>query len=83
MPAAHVFFCRERHEKRGICLTHDITVFIDDRYTVLEHLLDFETLFLFNAEGKELQRYAAARPEIKAVMQSVPDWNTILKVLLQ
>lgn len=82
VPPEHVFFCRERREKRGICLQHDITVFIDDRYTVLEYLTDFEALFLFRAEGKELERYNAARPEIKAVMKAVPDWNTILDTLL-
>lgn len=79
----HVFFCRKRHEKRGICLEHGITVFIDDRYTVLEHLTDFEALFLFQAEGKELQLYKAARHEIKAVITTVPDWNTILRLLLR
>lgn len=77
-----VFFCRKRHEKRGICLEHGITVFVDDRYTVLEHLTDFEALFFFQPEGKELQLFKAARKEFKMKIKPVADWNTILRVLL-
>ncbi len=82
IPPEHVFFCRKRHEKRGICLEHGITAFIDDRFSVLGHLTDFEALFLFQPGDEELALYKASRREVKATMQVVRDWNTILRQLL-
>ncbi len=44
---AQVHFCEERHEKKIICDMLDIEIFIDDRYTVLEHLLHLSKCYLF------------------------------------
>ncbi len=38
VPAAHVHFCRERHQKADICARLRVTHFIDDRADVLQHL---------------------------------------------
>lgn len=38
LPASHVHFCRERHEKAKISRRLGLTHFIDDRLDVLQHL---------------------------------------------
>ena len=58
-----VFFCRERHEKQGISAKLELDIFIDDRFTVLEHLLRLEhidRLFLFDPLENERQKFLAA-----------------------
>lgn len=40
----HIHFCLERHEKAGIADRLQLNVFIDDRYTVLKHLLSLEQI---------------------------------------
>ncbi len=43
-----VYFCRERHEKRIFCDELGLDTFVDDRFTVLQHLLHLPHLYLFN-----------------------------------
>jgi hypothetical protein len=43
---AHVRFCRERHQKAGICSELSITHFVDDRLEVLGYLEAVNTRYL-------------------------------------
>lgn len=70
-----VHFCLERAQKREICLREHIEVFIDDRYTVLTHLLDLRQLFLFQPSHTEWLAYqAAGKPNI---IKPVSDWGDL------
>lgn len=71
----HVQFCRERHEKAGICEKLGITHFIDDRLEVLGSLTTVSTLYLFQSRSDEVRRFARF---LKYVRQ-VDSWQEILK----
>jgi len=77
---SQVWFCRERHEKQGICESQGIRIFIDDRFTVLQHLLELDRLFLFCPSEKELEAFGQAQKPDK--IQVVDGWETVLKALL-
>ncbi|HAS46134.1 MAG TPA: hypothetical protein DCS93_36980 [Microscillaceae bacterium] len=78
---SQVWFCRERHEKQGICEAQGIRTFIDDRFTVLQHLLELDRLLLFCPSEKELEAFEAAQKPEK--IQIVDGWETALKVLIK
>lgn len=78
VPSGNIRFCRERHEKAGICEELGVTHFIDDRLEVLSYLTSVSKLFLFQADQKEVRRFAE---HLKRVQQ-VDSWEEIRKELL-
>jgi len=70
----HVHFCRQRHEKAGICETLGITHFVDDRLEVLSHLATVGTLYLFQPQPAEVARFRHALPRVRPV----DSWQDIL-----
>lgn len=70
----HVHFCRERHEKAGICEELGITHFVDDRLEVLSHLTMVGTLYLFQPRLDEVHQF---RQHLHRVHQ-VRSWKEIL-----
>ncbi len=74
----HVYFCRERHEKAGICEKLRITHFVDDRLEVLSNLTTVGTLYLFKPRPDEVQRFASFLNRVK----QVNSWQEILQELL-
>lgn len=71
----HVYFCRERHEKAGICEKIGITHFIDDRLEVLGNLTTVSTLYLFQPRPDEVRRFARFLKYVK----QVNSWQEILE----
>lgn len=51
-------FCRTRPEKAQICSDINASYFVDDRLEVLSYLRDVQHLFLFNADDKEVAKFA-------------------------
>lgn len=51
-------FCKQRHEKAGICEKLGLTHFADDRLEVLSYLLEIvPNLYLINGEDREIRRF--------------------------
>ncbi len=73
----HVRFCRERHEKAGICAEFGITHFVDDRLEVLSHLTMVGTRFLFDPRPDEVHQFSQ---HLKYVRQ-VDSWSELCHVL--
>ena len=71
-----VFFCRERHEKQSICERLGIEVFIDDRFTVLQHLLHLKQLYLFDPTEVELEKYTHVKRKLRNV-KLVRSWKEL------
>lgn len=76
--SSSVRFCRERHQKAGICEELGITHFVDDRLEVLGYLASVEKKFLFQPHEKEVRRFAH---HLKHV-QRVDSWEEIKEELL-
>lgn len=76
----HIFFCEERWQKSLICEEQAINIFIDDRYSVLEHLTNLHQLYLFNPAPNELEKFKKIKDAkyIKLVMT----WQEILADLV-
>lgn len=74
----HVRFCRERHEKTGICKELKITHFIDDRLEVLSYLATVKNLYLFRPRPDEVRQFAGF---LDRVCQ-VNTWQELLLELL-
>ena len=74
----HVHFCRERHQKAGICEGLGITHFIDDRLEVLSYLTSVENRFLFQPSPNEIRRYAQHLPRV----YRVESWEEVTRALL-
>jgi hypothetical protein len=70
----HVRFCRERHEKAGICEQLGITHFVDDRLEVLSHLKTVPTRYLFRPNDTEVFPYTSFRTQVL----QVNSWQEIL-----
>lgn len=51
-------FCRTRPEKAQICTNIGANYFVDDRLEVLSYLCAVQHLFLFNADDKEVSKFA-------------------------
>lgn len=75
----HLRFCRERHDKAGICEELGITHFVDDRLEVLSYLTTVSKLFLFQPQENEVRRFAQYLPRV----QRVESWQEIREELLQ
>lgn len=71
----HVHFCRERHEKAGICKSLGITHFVDDRLEVLSYLGAVRVRYLFKPSLDEVRRYSHYLGEVIRV----ESWDEILK----
>jgi hypothetical protein len=69
-----VHFCRERHEKAGICEKLGVTHFIDDRLEVLSHLTTVGTLYLFRPRPYEVRQFARFLSRVK----QVNSWKEIM-----
>ena len=74
-----VLFCRHKAEKNTICLDRDIRIFIDDRYTNMEHMTTLDKLYLFQPSTKELHKFRQSGNKNVLVVDS---WEAILKDLL-
>jgi len=74
-----VHFCRERHEKAGICEKLGITHFVDDRLEVLGNLTTVGTLYLFQPRPDEVQRFVRFLNRVK----EVNSWQEILTAELR
>jgi hypothetical protein len=75
---ANVRFCRERHEKAGICEELGITHFVDDRLEVLSYLTSVGKRYLFQPSEQEVQRFAQHLPSV----MRVGSWKEIVEDLL-
>ncbi len=76
---SHVHFCRQRHEKAGICRKLGITHFIDDRLEVLSHLVpNVSNLFLFRPQDEEVNRYS----DFLVRVQRVESWAEVAGYVL-
>lgn len=74
----HIRFCKQRHEKAGICQELGITHFIDDRLEILGNLTTVGNLYLFQPNSNEVRRFAHFLNRVKQVDM----WDEILKELL-
>ena len=70
----HVRFCKERHQKAGICEELSITHFIDDKLEVLGYLASVSHLYLFQPNPNEVRRYAHLLPRV----MRVESWDQVL-----
>jgi hypothetical protein len=82
LDAENVKFCRERPQKRLICEEYEIKTFIDDRFTVLQHLDNLQKLFLFNPIETELAKYQKSFLPLKKHISLVETWQEILFYLV-
>lgn len=73
-----VHFCRERHEKAGICKQLGITHFVDDRLEVLSNLTTVSALYLFQPHPNEVKRFARFLNRVR----QVNSWQEIVNDLL-
>lgn len=73
-----VHFCRERHEKAGICEKLGITHFVDDRLEVLGNLTTVGELYLFQPRTDEVRKFAHHLNRVKLVNS----WQQITANLL-
>ena len=67
-------FCRQRHEKAGICERLEITHFVDDRLEVLSNLTMVGTLYLFQPRSDEVRRFSSSLNRVR----QVNSWQEIL-----
>jgi len=77
---AHVYFCRERSDKAGICKKLGITHFIDDRLEVLSALLSVAHLYLFQPDSEEMRQWTQSLTKQLTLVYS---WQDVLDNLLQ
>jgi hypothetical protein len=73
-----VHFCRERHEKAGICEKLGITHFVDDRLEVLGNLTTVGSLYLFQPRPDEVRKFTRHLNRVK----QVNSWKEITTDLL-
>lgn len=75
-------FCRLRPQKRDIALALGLKLFVDDRFSVLEHLLDLadmRLLLLFAPQANEEELYR--RRDDADKVRLVRDWPEALATL--
>lgn len=77
----NIHFCRERKEKKEICSLFGINIFIDDRFSVLEHLEELNSLYLFNPIEEEMINYNLRADKQKITV--VYSWEEVLISFLQ
>ena len=75
----HIHFCIERSAKAAICEELGIQVFIDDRFSVLQHLTQLQHLFLFQPSDEELALYKQNKSQLP--IQVVGNWDDIIRKL--
>jgi len=76
--AENIHFCRNREDKRVICLKFDIQTFVDDRFSVLKHLLDLKRLILFNPMKEELDEYLS---KSGTNIHIVDNWDELINLI--
>ena len=74
----HVRFCRERHQKGGICAELGVTHFIDDKLEVLSYFTTVGHLYLFQPQEREVRRFAKFLTHVKRV----GSWREVLADLV-
>lgn len=77
---SNLWFCQERHQKQAITAQHGIRTFIDDRFSVLKHLLDLDKLYLFCPSVQELADCQGSAHTNKITV--VNGWADVLKTIL-
>ncbi len=75
---SNVWFCRERRDKAGICKHLGVTHFVDDRLEVLSYLASVSTLYLFQPDPQEVEKFASVLSRVRQVQS----WEEILKMEL-
>lgn len=70
----HLHFCRERHEKAGICARLGVTHFVDDRLEILGSLTTVSIRYLFQPRTEEVRRFA----QFLRGVEQVYSWQEIL-----
>lgn len=76
----HVYFCKERLQKKEICTKLGITHFIDDSLEVLSHMIgSVPHLYLFDSNEAEIAPFQ----EHLAHCLHVENWNTCYKEILK
>lgn len=73
----HIHFCRERAEKAGICEQLGIDIFIDDRFSVLQHLGALKQLYLFNPSEQELMNFQTHQESLPITV--VKNWDEVIR----
>lgn len=73
-----VHFCRERHQKAPICARLGITIFIDDRVEVLNHLTMVPQRIAFCPRPNEVMQHFREDMPYRAVR----DWSQVITELL-
>lgn len=88
----NVHFTLHRHEKAPLCDRLNIDAFIDDRFTVLEHMLPLvadnrmRQLYLFAPDEDEhtlYRKHAESSALAQRAIHRVPDWDGVQNHLLK
>lgn len=79
---ANLHFCRRRPDKRPIAEALGLTAFVDDRWTVLQHLLALDAgrarLWLFRPDDAERRKWAAAPSAQRERAVVVQGWDEVV-----
>ena len=75
----NVFFCETRYQKRSITEAHQLNYFVDDRWSVLRHLDDLDSikkLYLFNPFPHEKAQFESEYRGDKIMF--VESWQQVM-----
>ena len=78
VPPGNLHFCRERRDKAPICARLGVTHFVDDRFSVLEHLTTVPHRYLFDPPPAEAALFRRAPSGIRRVA----DWAELTGIVL-
>lgn len=79
VPPENLYFCEKRHQKRGIAEEHQLNYFVDDRWSVLRHLDNLDSikeLYLFNPFPSEKTQFESEYRGNKIIV--VESWLQII-----
>ncbi len=75
----NVFFCETRYQKRGIAEAHQLNCFVDDRWSVLRHLDNLNSinkLYLFNPFPDEKTQFESEYRGDKIML--IESWQQVM-----
>ncbi len=75
----NIHFCRERHQKAGICKSISASHFVDDRLEILSYLDTVPYRYLINSVEQEVSRYRRALNMVSVV----EDWMDLKRLFDQ
>ena len=67
MPAGHVWLCRQRPDKAGVCAELGVSHFVDDRLEVLSYMPAVAERYLFRPDRDEVAAFVAHLPAVHVV----------------